>query len=85
MGLDDAQLGGGDTGVVTGVPDVAQLQHVLPDGQVAVRGEIPGALPPLDVRHGAAHRDTGDVDVGPVLHLILGLRSDGEVRRDAAD
>ena len=85
MGLDDAQLGGSDTGVVTGVSDVAQLQHVLPDGEVAVRGEVPGALPPLDVGHGAAHRHAGDVQVGPVLHLVLRLRSDGEVRGDTAD
>ena len=85
MGLDDAQLGGSDTGVVTGVSDVAQLQHVLPNGLVAVRGEISGALPPLDVGHGAAHRHAGDVQVRPVLHLVLGVRSDGEVRRDTAD
>ena len=85
MGLDDAELGGGDTGVVAGVSDVAQLQHVLPDGEVAVRGEVPGALPPLDVGHGTAHRHTGDVQVGAVLDLVLGLRSDSEVRRDPTD
>ena len=85
VGLNDAQLGGGHTGVVAGVADVAQLQDVLPDGKVGVRGEVPGALPPLDVGHGAAHRHAGDVQVGPVLHLVLCLRSDGEVRRDTAD
>ena len=85
VGLDDAQLGGGDTGVVAGVSDVAQLQHVLPDGEVGVGGEVPGALPPLDVGHGAAHRHAGDVQVGAVLDLVLGLRSDSEVRRDPTD
>ena len=85
MGLDDAELAGGDTGVVARVPDVAQLQDVLSDGKVGVRGEVPGALAPLDVGHGAAHRHAGDVQVGPVLHLVLCLRSDGEVRGDTAD
>ena len=85
VGLNDAQLGGGHTGVVAGVADVAQLQDVLPDGEVGVGGEVSGAFPPLDVGHGAAHGHAGDVQVGPVLHFVLRLRPPGEVRRDTAD
>ena len=82
MGLDDAQFGGGHTGVVAGVPDVAQLQHVLADGELVVRREVSGPLAPLDEGHGAAHSHAGDVEVSSVLDLVLGLGSDREVRGD---
>ena len=85
MGLDDAELGGGDTGVVTGVPDVLELQHVLPDRKLIIRCEVPCPLPPLDERHRAAHSHAGNVEISPVLDLVLGLGSDSEVWRDPAD
>ena len=83
VSLDDAELGGSDTGVVTGVPDVAELQDVLSNGKLVVGREVPGALPPLYEGHGAANSHAGDVDVRSVLHLVLCLRSDGEVRRNS--
>ena len=81
MSLYDPQFGGSHTSVVVGVANVLQLQHILANGQLVVRGEVSGALPPLDEGHGAAHRHAGDVDVSSVLHFILGIWSDGEVGR----
>ena len=85
MGLDNAELGGGDTGVVAGVSDVCELQHVLADRKLTVRCEVPGSLPPLHEGHWTAHSHAGDVEVRSVLDLVLGLGPDGEVRRDPAN
>ena len=85
MGLDDAELGGGDTGVVAGVSDVCELQHVLADWKLTVRREVPGSLSPLDEGHGTAYCHAGDIEVRSVLDLVLGLGPDGEVRRDPAN
>ena len=48
-------------------------------GQTVLGGDVFGALPPLDVGHGAADRHAGDVEVGPLVDLVLGVRLDGKV------
>ena len=83
--FDDSQFGGGHTGVVACVANVLKLQHIFPDGQLIVGGEVSGSLSPLDKRHGASHSHTGDVQTGSILHFILCLRSDGEVWRHSTN
>ena len=62
VSLDDAELAGGHAGVVAGVPDVGQLQHVLADGELRVGGQVPGPLPPLHRQPGVSTRAS---NIGP--------------------
>lgn len=82
-GLDDPQAAHGHARVVGRFSHAVELQHVAPDGHFVLGGEVLGAQHPLDVRHGRAHRHTGDVDA-PSRHDLVVRGEDGKTRGHAA-
>ena len=73
-GLDRAELGGGDAGVVVGVADVGEHQDVLAERLLVVAAQLARAEAPLDLRQRRARRRARQVRVASGHHLHrLGL------------
>lgn len=84
-GLNDPQSTGSNAGIVSGLLNIGQLEHILPDRYLVFRREVRRrSFPPLDQRHGRAHRHARQVQAITQHHLVDWRRRDRELRRDTA-
>lgn len=82
--LDHAQGGYGHTGVIGRLADVGELQYIAANGHLILPGQLHFTTYPLDVRHGSADCNAGQVDAASGHHLMIG-GGDGETGRHTAN